>query len=71
MPGVVFVDGGIGLVERPSGRWLGSTFILPVPASVYELAFAFTFDSVDEHETASRAADNTKRKIRFLDINKI
>ena len=61
IPGVVFVDGGIGLVERPSGKWLASTATLPEPAFGCALAFEFTFESLDEQDAASIAADNRKR----------
>jgi hypothetical protein len=66
----VFADGGIGLVESPSGKWLASTATLPLPTPATEFEFEFTVELLEEH---AATIDTVKRhkQMRFFDINKI
>ena len=61
IPGVVFVDGGIGLVERPSGKLLATTATFPLPTAGIELEFEFTVLLLEEHEAAIMDAAKRKR----------
>jgi hypothetical protein len=70
IPGVVFVDGGIGLVERPSGKLLASTVTLPLPTPATEFEFEFRLELLEEH-AASTDTDKRNKQMRFFDINKI
>ena len=65
IPGVVFADGGSGLVERPGGMLFGSTFTFPIPA-----AFAFTleFDSDELQAEIKIAKNRMKRLTETFDI---
>ena len=67
IPGVVFVDGGSGLVDRPGGKLFASTLTFPVPTAGFE--FAFVFDSAEPHADIKTAVQPKKRIAKTLDIN--
>jgi len=66
IPGVVFADGAIGLVEKPGGKLFASTLTLPAPTT--EFAFALVFDSAELHADIKAAEDKRKRLTKTLDI---
>ena len=68
IPGVVFADGGSGLVDRPGGRLFASTLTLPPPAT--EFAFALEFDPPELHANIKAIVLTKKRPAKILDINK-
>lgn len=65
IPGVVFPDGGIGLVDKPSGKLFASTVTFPAPADW----FVLVFDSAAPHAGIKIAKDKTKRTTKTFDIN--
>ena len=67
IPGVVFPDGGIGLVENPSGKLFASTLTFPTPADWF--ALVLVFDSAEPHAEIKIATDKTKRLTKTFDIN--
>jgi hypothetical protein len=60
IPGVVFADGGIGLVDSPSGKLLASTATLPLPTPGTELEFEFEF-ALELLEEQAASTDTSKR----------
>jgi len=71
IPGVVFADGGIGLVDSPSGKWLASTATLPLPTPETEFEFEFEFMELLEEHAATIDTFKRNKQMRFFDINKI
>ena len=67
IPGVMFPDGGIGLVERPGGRLFASTFTNPAPAP-FALEFAFALDSVDDPQADIKTDRDKREIIKTFDI---
>lgn len=66
IPGVVFVDGGNGLVDSPGGRLFGSTATV---VFVFELAAEFVFAGAPEPQPKPVTRSRKHRAvIRIFDI---
>lgn len=64
MPGVVFAEGGIGLAERPGGRFFGSIFVM---IFVFFAEFD-VFSLAGEHAKPVRKLTKIKTKTNLFDI---
>ena len=60
IPGVVLVDGGIGLVDSPGGKLLASMVTFTLVADVLTLAL---FTAGDEHANANAAAATQSKSL--------